>query len=276
MEYESFFNFENEPFSNAPDPRFFFNGPEHAKPFLRLMYSAQRMKGLVVLTGVVGTGKTTLARKILSSLLKEKEYIPGMLVLTRDEYPSFWLTSKIAQLLQIKNNNTDINKIQLISKRLFEIKKAGRKPVVIIDEANKLKTDANLEELRSILNIEDEERRLITFILCGMPELKDLLNKNESLRQRIAYLITLAALTENSTEEYVRFRLKVAGAQDEIFTQHAFEEIYKWSKGRPRLINSICDNALLEGVLLQKKPITGEIVGLASESLGLKSQPEIK
>jgi len=276
MEYESFYSFEQEPFSNVPDPRFFYSGPEHAKPFLRIMFSAQRMKGLVVLIGEVGTGKTTLSRKVLSSLLKEKEYLPGILVLTRDEYPPFWLTSKVAQLLQVKDNDTDDNKLQLIAKRLYEIKKEGRKPVIIIDEANKFHSDATLEELRSILNIEGEERKLITFILCGMPSLKEMLNKNESLIQRIAYLITLSSLSKISTENYVKYRLKVAGAEGEVFTQEAFEEIFRWSRGRPRLINTICDNSLFEGVLLQKKPITGEIVDLATESLGLKSQSENK
>lgn len=275
MEYESFYNFAHEPFSNVPDPRFFYSGPEHAKPFLRIMYSTQRMKGLVVLIGMVGTGKTTLSRKVLSSLLKEKEYLPGMLVLTRDEYPPFWLTSKVAELLQIRDDGSDVYKMQLIARRLFEIKKEGRKPVIIIDEASKLSSDTNLEELRSILNIEDEESKLITFILCGMPILEDLISKNESLRQRVAYFITLAALSESSTGNYVRHRLKVAGAQEEVFTKDAFKEIYKFSKGRPRLINTICDNALLEGVLLQKKPITGEMVGLVSESLGLISQPKL-
>jgi type II secretory pathway predicted ATPase ExeA len=275
MDYESFYNFEVEPFSNVPDPKFFYNGPEHVKPFLRIMYSAKRMKGLVVLIGMVGAGKTTLSRKILSALLQDKEYLPGMLILTRDEYPPFWLTSKVAQLLQIEMDEDDSNKLQLIAQRLFEIKKEGRKPVIIIDEANKLNNDANLEELRSILNIEDEERRLITFILSGMPSLKVNLSKNESLTQRIAYLVTLTALSRSSTEDYVRYRLKIAGAQEEIFTPDAFDEIFKWCKGRPRLINSICDNSLLEGVFLQKKPIAGEIVELAAESLGLKSETEI-
>ncbi len=274
MEYESFFNIEQEPFSNVPDPRFFFSGPEHAKPFLRIMYSAQRMKGLVILTGVAGTGKTTLSRKILASLLNEKEYLPGILVLTRNDYPEQWLTSKIAELLQIKNGNGEKNIIQLISKKLFELKDIGRKPIIIIDEANKLKSDANLEELRSILNIEHEEQKLITFILCGMPILRELVNRNESLRQRIAYIISLRAMSKSSSLNYVKHRLKIAGAHDEIFTDDALEEIYRWSKGKPRIINSICDNALLEAVLLQKKPITGEIIDLASESLGLVSEPE--
>ena len=270
MEYESFYNFDLEPFSNVPDPKFFYNGPEHAKPFLRIMYSIQRMKGLVLLTGMVGTGKTTLSRKVLAALMKEEEYIPGILVLTKEEYPQFWLTSKIAQLLHVKNGKPDANTIQLIAKKLFKFKEEKRKPVVIIDEANKLKSDENLEELRSILNIEDEERKLITFILSGMPGLKEIVDKNESLKQRIAYLVTLRELSENSTRDYVKHRLKIARAEKEIFTERAFEEIYKCSKGRPRLINTICDNALLEGVLLQKKPITGEIVDLAAESLGLK------
>jgi general secretion pathway protein A len=272
MEYESFFNFEQEPFSNVPDPRFFYSGPEHAKPFLRIMYSAQRMKGLVVLIGNAGTGKTTLSRKVLASLLREKDYFPGMLVLTRDDYPENWLTTKIAQLLQIKSEGSGISTMHLISKKLFQLKDDGIKPIIIIDEANKLESDSSLEELRNILNIEDEERRLITFILCGMPGLREEIEKNESLKQRIAYLITLQSLSESSTGDYVKYRLSVAGAQEEVFTKEAFDEIFKWSQGRPRLINSLCDNALLEGVLLQKKPIDGEVVSLAAESLGLKTE----
>lgn len=274
MEYESFFDFEQEPFSNVPDPRFFFSGPEHAKPFLRIMYSAQRMKGLVILIGNAGTGKTTLSRKVLSSLLQEKEYFPGMLVLTRDEYPQYWLTSKIAELLKITDGARPDEQISAISKRLFELRKEGRKVVVIIDEANKLKSEENLEELRSILNIEDEDQKLITFILSGMPILKELVDKNESLRQRIAYFIALNAMSEGSTFEYIKHRLKIAGAHDEIFTEDAIAEIFRWSRGRPRIINSICDNALLEAVLLQKKPITGELVDLAAESLGLSAGME--
>lgn len=274
MEYESFFRFEQEPFSNVPDPRFFFSGPEHAKPFLRIMYSAQRMKGLVILIGNAGTGKTTLSRKVLSSLLQEKEYYPGMLVLTRDEYPKYWLTTKIAELLKVSNGGRLDEQISGISKRLFELRRDGKKVIVIIDEANKLKSEENLEELRSILNIEDENQKLITFILSGMPVLKELVDQNESLRQRIAYFISLHPMSEGSTFEYVKHRLKIAGAHDEIFTDEAIAEIFKWSKGRPRLINSICDNALLEAVLLQKKPITGEMVDLAAESLGLLSETE--
>jgi len=276
MEYESFYNFMQQPFSNVPDPQFFYSGPEHAKPFLRIMYSAQKMKGLVILTGNVGTGKTTLSRKVLAALLKEKEYLPGMLVLTMDEYPPYWLTSKVAQLLQIKDENPDAAKIQLIARRLFQLKEKGKKPVIIIDEANKLGSEANLEELRSIMNIEDEQEKLITFVLSGMPTLKENVFKNESLRQRIAYLISLTALSQNSTEDYVKYRLKIAGAEEEVFTVDALELIYKWSKGRPRLINTICDNALFEGVLLQKKPISGDIVSLATESLGLMTQQETK
>jgi len=274
MEYESFYNIEIEPFTNVPDPKFFYSGPEHAKPFLRIMYSVQRMKGLVVLTGMVGTGKTTLTRKVLSALLKEKQYVTGILVLTRDEYPPYWLTAKIAQILQIKNSDSNINNIHLVAQRLFELKKLGRKPVIIIDEANKLKNDSNIEELRSILNIEDEEKKLITFVLCGMPGLQEIIDKNESLRQRIAYQIILKELSKSSSEEYVKHRLMIAGARNEIFTKDAFEEIYRWSNGRPRLINTICDNALLEGVMLHRKPINGEIVTLAAESLGLKTEQE--
>lgn len=272
MEYESFYNFEHEPFSNVPDPKFFYSGPEHAKPFLRIMYAVQRMKGLVLLTGKVGTGKTTLSRKILASLLKEDEYVPGILVLTKDEYPPYWLTSKVAGLLNIDNVEVDANAVQLIAKKLFKLKEEGKKPVIIVDEANKLKKDENLEELRSILNIEDEQRRLITFILCGMPELRAIVNKNESLKQRVAYLVSLKELSEDSAREYIRHRLRIAGAAQEVFTSEALDEIYRISRGRPRLINTICDNALLEGVLLQKKPITREIINIATESLGLELQ----
>ena len=164
------------------------------------------------------------------------------------------------------------DKTELLSKlckRLIEIHEEGKKAVVLIDEAQMLQTKELMEEFRGLLNIETDGNKLITFVLFGMPELDSCLSLDEPLKQRIAMRFKLQSFEESTTEEYIKFRLKIAGCNSELFTKDALEAIHNYSHGIPRLINTICDNSLLEGFLRKKLRIDASIIKEVVNDLGL-------
>jgi len=272
LSYEAHFNFLYEPFSNIPDPRFYYNSPEHHEAMIRLMHSASMMRGLAVLTGDIGTGKTTLSRKLLSELRKDGKFIEGLLVLTHSDFSPEWFLQKIGWLLGMREMGTDKMKlVNQLSRRLMQLRKENKRPILLIDEANKLKNEEHLEELRGLLNLELSDTRLITFILSGLPALEDSLNTNRPLSQRIAMRVELHTLSSESSRNYIIHRLSVAGGKETIFTDGAYNLIFKYSTGCPRLINSICDNGLLEGYILKKNIVDESLIEKVAENFKLKS-----
>jgi len=273
MNYEEFFRMSIEPFSNIPDTRFFFESQQHKMALLRLMHAADKMRGLGMLVGEVGTGKTTVARRILSYLAKNPSFQSGLVVLTHENFTEEWLYSRIASLIGLKDvENLMKDPMNIITRQLIKLDREGKKTVIIIDEANKLSDARVIEQLRGFLNLELNDRRIITFILIGVPELERHLVQNESIVQRISVRSYLKSLTRDETAGYIKYRLTVAGTSMSVFTMDAVDLIYNYSGGRPRLINSICDNALLEAAFLQKVPIDAQMMDDVCESLGLKKQ----
>lgn len=273
MNYEEFFRMSIEPFSNIPDTRFFFESQQHKMALLRLMHAADKMRGLGMLVGEVGTGKTTVARRILSYLAKNQSFQSGLVVLTHENFTEEWLYSRIASLIGLKDvENLMKDPMNIITRQLIKLDREGKKTVIIIDEANKLSDARVIEQLRGFLNLELNDRRIITFILIGVPELERHLIQNESIVQRIAVRSYLKSLTRDETAGYIKYRLTVAGTSMSVFTMDAVDLIYSYSGGRPRLINSICDNALLEAAFLQKVPVDAQMMDDVCESLGLKKQ----
>ncbi len=271
MAYESFFGLKFEPFANLPDPKFYFNSPQHALAREYLMHAAKGTRGLAVLLGDIGTGKTTLVRKILSELHTSGKYQSGLLVLTHASFPAGWLLARIGNLVGLRDfasSPTEI--ISRISDRLMEIYHRGEKTVIIIDEANKINGPDILEELRGLLNLEIAETRLVTFILSGLPELESFLLQNKPLYQRIAIKVKLRPMGTDTVKAYVNHRLRIAGCVKPIFTQRALELLARYSDGRPRLINVLCDNALLESYVQRKPEIDDVIIERIIINLGLK------
>lgn len=260
MSYLEFFNLKEQPFSISVDNRFYFNSNQHAHALVKLRYAAEERKGLAVLVGGIGTGKTTLARRMLDEL-EESNFESALLVVIHTSVTSEWLLRKIAVQLGVQNPLDD--KTELLSQlynRLVEIYDAGKKAVVLIDEAQMLQRREVMEEFRGILNIELDGQKLITFIFFGLTELDTYLALDKPLQQRIAVRYELESFTEKTTEEYIRYRLEVAGSKKEFFTKGALATIHQYSEGIPRLINSICDNALLEGFLRKKDRIDEEMI----------------
>ena len=270
MEYESFYGFKREPFSDTPDPELFYSGPEHSRAFIKLLHIIRKKRALGILTGEIGCGKTTLSRKILNELKKDENIQAGLMILTHPGFNVDWFLTRLAQLLNVDMDGYSHSElIGEITNHLYRLNKEGKHSIVIIDEANNITNPGVMEEIRGLLNLELTGSRLITIILSGMPELIVNIRTNPSLNQRVSSIIRLSKLSLNSTREYIRFRVKQAGVENDIFTPDAVEAIYNHSKGVPRLINVICDNALLEGAMFRKNPVDAEIVNRVCEEMGL-------
>ena len=271
MGYIEFYNLKYEPFANTPDPKFYFNSPQHAIAREYLMHAAQGARGLAVILGEIGTGKTTLARKILSELYTAGGYQVGLVILTHSDFAPGWLYTRIANLLGLKNlasSTTEI--IAHITQRLYEIHEQDEKTIIIIDEANKIKSPEILEDIRGLLNLEIADTRLISFIMSGLPELEPLLASNHPLYQRIAIKVKLKPMGSDTIKAYISHRLGIAGATREIISEKATDLVCRYSDGRPRIVNTVCDNALLEGYVQNKEYIEEDIVDNVISNLGLK------
>ncbi len=271
MNYLDFYKLNEEPFSSAPDIKFYYNSAQHSKALVRLMYAVDSMKGLALLIGGIGTGKTTLARRMLDSL-PEEEYESALLVIIHSGITADWLFKKIA--LQLGITEPSENKITLLSQlyeRLNELYEQHKKAVVLIDEAQMLKSKEMMEEFRGLLNLEASDRKLITFVFFGLPEIEDNLILDPPLAQRVALKYRLESFNYESTEAYVKHRLGLAGSKDEIFNAEAIEKIHAYSKGIPRMINIISSNALFEGFLVKAKLIDIKIIDDVAADLDIKN-----
>jgi len=269
MQHYKHYGMKLDPFSNTPDNRFYYNSDQHSNALAKLTYATKSMKGLAVLMGDVGTGKTTIARKLLN-MLPEEEYEASMLVIIHTKITADWLLAKIAMQLGVDDPAED--KVKLLSQvfeKLMEITEEGRSAVILVDEAQMLKDQEIMEEFRGLLNLEIPGKKFITFVFFGLPELEDNLKQDEPLNQRVAMRYRLGHFNLSSTENYIKHRLKVAGATRMLFTSEALESIQVYSTGIPRLINNICDNALLEGMLSKSDLIGRAIIEKVAGELGL-------
>lgn len=267
--YLDFFELTMEPFSNAPVSRFYYNSTQHSQALTRLMHAVGYMKGLSILVGDIGAGKTTLARRMLDSL-PESEYEAALLVIIHSGITANWLLRRIA--LQLGVENPAQEKLALLSQlyqRLLQIYESGKKAVVLIDEAQMLETRELMEEFRGLLNLEVPERKLISFVFFGLPEIEKNLKLDPPLAQRVAFRYKLEPFTAESTEAYVKHRLRLAGSPRLPFTPEALLAIHKASGGTPRVINTLCDNALFEAFLSRQETIGEELIRRVADNLGL-------
>lgn len=268
--YEAYWGLTEKPFENTPDPRFIYYSSQHEEGLSRLLYAVSEGKGAAMLTGVFGCGKTLLGR----TLLKE---------LDKDIYKTAFITNpylNYEELLMhivynlggkdLPSRKTDVL-VNTVLERLSEIlennMRDGKKTVIIIDEAHVIRNKEVWEGLRLILNFQLEDRFLLTLLLLGQPELKELIDGNKQFSQRIAVRCHLGSLNEKETKGYILYRLSVAGRNQAIFTEEAYKLIYKKSGGIPRRINHICDLILFSGFGKDLSIIDENIVKEASADL---------
>lgn len=252
--YEVYWGLTEKPFENTADPRFLYYSHQHEEAFTRITYAIQEQKGLAVLTGVFGCGKTVIAQAVLLSLSKGK-YETAFVI--NPQLSHVELLREVLYGLGLKDNlptqKTDI--LHFLNEILHNNVDNGKQTVVIIDEAHLIEDRLIFEELRLLLNFQYKNKFLLTLILLGQPELREKLNNIKQLAQRIAIRYHLSGLNEIETVEYIHHRLKVAGSQKKIFDDKALKVIYELSGGIPRRINQICDMALLSGFVPQLEMI---------------------
>ncbi len=243
--YRDHFNLKDLPFSIAPNPRYLYLTHQHQEALAHLVYGLNSAGGVILLTGEVGTGKTTISRKLL-------EDIPDNIVIAWIVNPRLSVEELLAAIcdeltLNYPKGNSSIKIFtDLISTYLIFAHGLGHNVVLMIDEAQNLSPEV-LEQLRLLTNLETSERKLLQIVLLGQPELKTMLERSDlrQLAQRITARYHLHPLSKQETGGYIRHRLGVAGCSRPIFTARAIKLIYRLSHGTPRLINLICDRAML-------------------------------
>ncbi len=243
--YESHFGFAELPFSNTPDPRFFYQGSRHEEALAHLLFGVRQYGGFVQLTGEVGTGKTICCRYLLEHL---PEGVDVAFVFNPSLNPEELLATLCDELGVAYSTPHPDRKalVDALHCHLLQAHAEGRRTVLIVDEAQGLSVEA-LEQVRLLTNLETAKHKLLQIILIGQPELADLLRRNDlrQLAQRITARYHLAPFVAPETHAYVRHRLGVAGGSGELFSVGALREVHRLSRGVPRLVNVVCDRALL-------------------------------
>jgi len=257
--YTKFYGFREKPFEITPDPKFLYLSENHKEALAHLTYAVKERKGFTVITGEVGTGKTTLIQTLLSRLNGNTKTA----YLFNPKLGSTDFLQYICEDLGLKGQKRSKGQyLAHLHNFLMSCYARNENVVLIIDEAHTL--DAKLlEEVRLLTNLETPKSKLLQVILMGQPELNDTLNRPEfrQLKQRVSLRYHMQPLNKEETRQYIRKRIGMAGAfNPNIFTPKAFEEIYGYSRGIPRLINIICDNALLTGYATDQKVIRKSIV----------------
>ena len=271
--YKEFYGFTTYPFSITPDPQFLYLSKNHAACLRYLLYSLGRGHGFIVLTGETGIGKTLLLKNLAENLDKKTH----VAFLVNSALDSAGVLSYIFHELDL--DITGKSKFEMLSslkKFLLTLEMVDEKVVVIIDESQNLSIDT-LENLRLLTNFEDSEKKLLQIILAGQPHLGAMLRLPElaQLNQRIGFHCCLIPMDYDETKGYIEKRLAVARATHPVFTSRAIKKIYVYSKGIPRVINVICDNALVFGFCHQKRKIGRAIIQQVVQELHLDGMEQV-
>jgi len=267
--YKDYYQLREEPFNITPDPRFLYLTDKHREALNHMLFGIRQRKGFICLTGEVGTGKTTLCRVLLRQL--DCRHATALIlnpVLTETQL----LRAVVAEFGIETKRRDRLGYLNLLNEYLLKINSAGRDAVLIIDEAQDM-PKATLEMTRLLSNLETDSQKLLQIILVGQPELRARLARPSlrQLAQRITIRFHLGTMTRHDTAEYIRHRLSVAGATESPhlprFDPGAIREIFRYSRGTPRLVNAVGDKALLAGYVRRTRVIDRKVVRLAVHEL---------
>jgi len=243
--YEKHFGFKEKPFENTPDPKYLYYSPSHEEGLNRMLYVVKEGKGAGLLTGVYGCGKTLLARALMKEL---SDSIYKVAIISNPRLDDVEMLRMISYSLGASNPPTRKADVLITLGDILKNNISdGKKTVILIDEAHAIEDKSIFEELRLLLNFQEETRFLLSLLIFGQPELKEKVESNKQLNQRIAMRFFLEPLSQEEVAKYIEHRLKIAGAptDNSIFTDDAIALIAERSGGIPRRINLLCDSALL-------------------------------
>ena len=263
--YTSFFGLNEKPFSITPDPRYLFLSERHGEALAHLVYGVTESGGFIQLTGEVGTGKTTLVRSLLLNRMPDNADVAVVL------NPQLSVVEFLATIceelhIEVAHNRGSVKALtDALNRHLLKAHAAGRRTILVVDEAQNL-APAVLEQVRLLTNLETAKQKLLQIILIGQPELRELLARTDlrQLAQRITARYHLEPLSRDESARYIEHRLKVAGAVGEVFSTGAKREVFRLSQGVPRLINVICDRALLGAYAQESRPVSARLVRQAA------------
>ncbi len=272
--YKKFYGLKNKPFDLRPDPKFLFLSRKHDIALTHLAYGITDSKGFIVLTGDVGTGKTTL----LNYLLRKIEKRINTAIVFNTNVDALTFLELVVKEFGIKAPDQKKSTLyEVLYEFILEEYTRGRRSVLIVDEAQNMPTET-LEELRMLSNFETDECSLLQIILSGQPQLQWRLQQSElaQLTQRVSVQYHLTPLSREDLGNYVGHRLKTAGygATDPLFVEDALEKIWEYTRGVPRLISSICDTALIYGYADEVKPIDGNVIDRVIEDREIECSSE--
>jgi general secretion pathway protein A len=271
--YNDYFGLRENPFNVTPNPKYFYTNPVYQEAYATLLYGIRERKGFIVLSGEVGTGKTTLLRRLMDNREENVRLVFFYnTTLTFEDLVSF-----ACDELGLAARGGRLQKIQALNEFLIAQSKNGGTVVLLVDEAQNL-TDDVLENLRLLSNLETANEKLLQIVLVGQSELEVKLNQPQlrQIKQRVALHCRLDRLKEREVAPFINYRLRVAGyEQENLFTSEALREIAGYSRGIPRLINILCDNALLTAYAMAVKKISAEVIGEVAHDLLLDAEGQV-
>ena len=263
--YEEYWGFKTPPFENVPDSNIFFESPQHEEALFRLLFAVKHRKGVAMLTGDVGSGKTTISRAFMSRVATDSFDVRT--ITNPALNPLDFIRAILLQLGENADSDSKTILLNRLQKRLAQNVEQVLNTILIIDEAHVIPDRSTFEELRMLLNMQSENQLLITLILIGQPPLLNKISALQPLNERIGIKYHLEPLDFHNTLRYLLFRLKSAGATRGIFTKDSVATLYEYSKGIPLRINNICDRSLLLGMMTKARVVENTIVNNAIEDL---------
>jgi len=270
--YEEYFGLQERPFSISPDPRFFFLSSQHKEALAKCQYAVQERMGLTVVYGDVGTGKTTIARRLSQNFADNPSYRTAMIISPRLKTENAFLR-EIMKEFGVGTKQAFADSLALFRAFLAEEFKAGRTVILLIDEAQGIR-NVNFELIRGLLNYETDSQKLLNVILFGQNELATKLDARPELKSRVTIFGALTSLSRDDTEHMVRFRYRTAGGEDPPFNKAAYDAIFRYSTGLPRMISTICNTALTKAFVLEQKQVDEHLIKAAAEEL--RAAPDIE
>lgn len=271
--YTTFFGLNEKPFAITPDPRYLFMSARHGEGLAHLVYGVTESGGFIQLTGEVGTGKTTLVRTLLGKLPDEVD----IALILNPQVTVLEFLQVICQELAVppaEDGTSAMALVDALNRYLLDAHSRGRRTILMVDEAQNL-SDEVLEQLRLLTNLETARQKLLQIILIGQPELREVLAKNSlrQLAQRVTGRYHLEPLSRSEAMRYIDHRLKVAGGVGEIFDDRAKREVHRLSRGIPRVMNVICDRALLGAYGQETRKVSGKLVKRAALEVSGQASP---